>query len=167
MSDLASHHLVAIRDVVKLSLGKGLTLAPADTAKFVKRLNTVIELAKNQEEQQRIDNLALLAAQNWMRAQQDYLGGPICSRPPLRRDHRPCRKARRRYGMTKTVCVTTSALGQRTPQARLLEAAMNVSKAVTRAENSKGTRDERSSLNNLISAAKSVRVAVANLKNPL
>lgn len=66
MKDLASHHLVslvAIRDAVKLHLKTGLSLGPDETARLVQRLNTVVELIRDQDEQQRIDGLALMAAQ--------------------------------------------------------------------------------------------------------
>lgn len=85
MNNVASQHLVsliAIRDAVKLHLKTGLSLGPDETARFVQRLNTIVELIRNQDEQQRIDGLALLAAQTWMRAQQHYECGPYAPDRP-------------------------------------------------------------------------------------
>lgn len=74
MNDATPHHLVglvAIRDAVKLHLKTGLSLGPAETARFVQRLNTVIELVRNQDEQHRIDGLTLLAYRSFIRANRE------------------------------------------------------------------------------------------------
>jgi len=54
---------------------------------------------------------------------------------------------------------------RRKPQSTaLLDAAANVSAALSTYENSMGTRDERRALNKLIASSKGLRDAVANIK---
>lgn len=57
----ASEHMETIRDAVKQCVHGGLTLTSEDTASFVRRLNTVLELIRNTEEENRMLNAAIHA----------------------------------------------------------------------------------------------------------
>jgi hypothetical protein len=59
MTCLASSYLAVIRDVVKDHVHGGLTLGADDTAAFVRRLNTALELIRNTEDENRMLNAAI------------------------------------------------------------------------------------------------------------
>lgn len=61
MSDRASDHLAVVRDRVKGCVHGGLTLSSDDTSAFVRRLNTVLELVRNTEDENRMLNAAMHA----------------------------------------------------------------------------------------------------------
>jgi hypothetical protein len=61
MSCLASVQLTAIRDVVKAHVHGGLALTSEDTAAFVRRLNTALELIRDTEDENRMLTAAIHA----------------------------------------------------------------------------------------------------------
>lgn len=61
MTIRASDHLLVIRDAVKNCIHDGLHLSSDDTTSFVKRLNTVLELIRETEEENRMLTAAIHA----------------------------------------------------------------------------------------------------------
>ncbi len=61
MTERASDHLAAIRDRIKPCIHGGLRLTSEDTASFVRRLNTVLELVRETEAENRMLEAAMHA----------------------------------------------------------------------------------------------------------